>query len=168
MQTTTTYLIHLESPVGNDRHQASHYLGSACDVSARVARHRSGKGARLLAAAVERGIGFAVVRLWDGGRGLERQLKQRGHAAELCPVCSGDAAYRRAAAATLPLAETDDLPAAPAGVRGDWYEVATQQRWRAAASLPASAASIATATPSDVIQERLASLAGRWATYSMA
>jgi hypothetical protein len=45
-------------------------------------------GARILAAAVDRGIGFDVVRTWEGGRELERRLKDLHNAPKLCPRCS--------------------------------------------------------------------------------
>jgi hypothetical protein len=37
-----------------------------------------------------------VARTWQGDRKFERQLKNRKHTPRLCPVCAGDAAYRRA------------------------------------------------------------------------
>jgi hypothetical protein len=42
----------------------------------------------MLAAAVERGIGFTVVRTWQGGRDVERQLKRQRNAPRMCPRCS--------------------------------------------------------------------------------
>lgn len=44
--------------------------------------------ARFLQVAVERGIGFHLVRAWRGTRADERRLKRNGHAADMCPVCS--------------------------------------------------------------------------------
>jgi predicted GIY-YIG superfamily endonuclease len=61
-----------------------HYLGKSKDVAKRLETHRAGKGARMLAAAVERGISFDVVRTWDGD--VERQLKALHNAPRLCPV----------------------------------------------------------------------------------
>jgi predicted GIY-YIG superfamily endonuclease len=87
------YLLHLDIPIAH----AKHYLGSAEDLDARLARHRSGNGARLLEVAHERGIGFSLVRTWEGGRELERRLKRRKNAPRLCPICAGEAAWRRAA-----------------------------------------------------------------------
>lgn len=58
------------------------------DLRQRDSLHRSGRGARILAACVERGIGFKVVRVWAGGRKLERKLKNRHNHASLCPVCN--------------------------------------------------------------------------------
>lgn len=88
------YLIHLEQPLGdveNPRGQARHYLGLAHDLDARLAAHRGGRGARLLAAANARGIAWTVVRTWPGGdRELERALKRRHQHRRLCPVCRGE------------------------------------------------------------------------------
>jgi predicted GIY-YIG superfamily endonuclease len=81
------YLLHLSKPV-NAARPARHYLGSADDLPARLAQHASGRGARMLAAAAARGIGWEVARTWDGGRPLERRLKNRKNAPrELCPLC---------------------------------------------------------------------------------
>lgn len=133
------YLIHLHSPLGNERKLSSHYLGFAHDVVARLTAHRAGRGARMLAVATERGITFDVVRLWPGDRTIERQLKNYGHSPELCPVCAGPAAFRRGRVVSplqleLPL---EELPEAPAGLRADWLEYAIQREWRAARPAPA-------------------------------
>lgn len=79
------YLLHFESPI-SDKHTTQHYLGYAHDLDARIELHRLGRGARLTEVAKERGIKFEVVRLWDGGRKLERRLKDI-HGARLCPIC---------------------------------------------------------------------------------
>ncbi len=88
------YWIHLEQPLGNlenPRGQAQHYLGDSQDLDARLAAHRGGHGARLLAAANAQGIAWRVVRTWPGGdRGLERALKRRHRHRGLCPVCRGE------------------------------------------------------------------------------
>jgi predicted GIY-YIG superfamily endonuclease len=96
----TVYLLHLHGELGNARHRASHYLGWARDVRARLRHHQSGdraRGAAFTAAAVERGIAFEVARTWPGGRALERRLKRRKAARALCPLCSGAAAAGRGA-----------------------------------------------------------------------
>jgi predicted GIY-YIG superfamily endonuclease len=77
------YLLHLDRPLGH----ASHYLGYAADVGKRLDEHRSGRGARMLAAAAERGIGFELVRVWPGGREEERSLKRQKNAPRYCYVC---------------------------------------------------------------------------------
>lgn len=90
------YLWHLETPLGNERHRAQHYLGYAEDLARRLVEHRAGQGASFTAAAVARGIRLYVVRLWiPGDRALESRLKRRrssgnGSAprlAEWCPIC---------------------------------------------------------------------------------
>lgn len=80
------YLLHFEKPISPD-HTAQHYIGYCEDLPRRIAQHRAGCGARLTEVAKERGIGFAVVRVWpDGDRKLERRLKNR-HGSRLCPIC---------------------------------------------------------------------------------
>lgn len=91
--TETTYLIHFEAKYEH----VQHYIGSAVDVEAREQEHRSNRGARLLEVINQVGIAWSVVRTWKGGRRFERQLKNRKNASVICPVCSGKAAYKRAA-----------------------------------------------------------------------
>jgi predicted GIY-YIG superfamily endonuclease len=57
------------------------------DLPARLARHRAGDGARLLAVIKTAGIGWTLARTWPGTRALERRLKRRGGHARLCPIC---------------------------------------------------------------------------------
>lgn len=89
----TVYLIHFERPLGdlnNPRGQAQHYLGHTDDVEARLARHRSGNGAAIMAAVAREGIDWTVVRIsQDGDRDLERRLKARKNHPRLCPICAG-------------------------------------------------------------------------------
>lgn len=47
------YLLHLDTPLSH----AKHYMGSCDDLDARLERHRTGSGARMLAVCIERGIG---------------------------------------------------------------------------------------------------------------
>lgn len=83
------YLIHFHEPIAPGRHTCQHYLGSAKHLRDRIAEHRAGRGARLTQVAIERGIAFTVVRTWEGGRHLERQLKNRKNGFRLCPICQG-------------------------------------------------------------------------------
>lgn len=87
---STIYLLHLDTPL---RH-AKHYVGLADDLPARLERHASGSGARMLAVCVERGITWRLVRTWTGDRRLERQLKNRKNTPTLCPVCNAKALNR--------------------------------------------------------------------------
>ena len=86
----TVYLVHLDQKLGseNPKGSAGHYLGQTQDLAKRLETHRAGLGARILAAAVDRGIGFEVVRTWPGGREEERALKGLHNAPKLCPRCS--------------------------------------------------------------------------------
>jgi len=84
----TTSLLHLERPL-SPAHTAQHYLGwppGALD--ARLAEHAAGRGARFTQAAVERRIGWELVRTWDGGTRVdERRHKTGAHGCRLCPRC---------------------------------------------------------------------------------
>lgn len=97
------YQYHLDEPL-NDRKPSRHYTGF-CEFGRLAERdriHRRGVrsahdqngetvytgAARFLQVAVERGIGFQLVRVWRGSRDDERRLKRCGHAADMCPVCS--------------------------------------------------------------------------------
>lgn len=78
------YLLHLDTPLprGVSRRgtplRAGHYLGYAEDLEARLERHANGTGARMLAVARERGIGWQVARVWpDKGRDFD-WIKKRG------------------------------------------------------------------------------------------
>jgi predicted GIY-YIG superfamily endonuclease len=84
------YLIHLDRKLGSDHPKggAGHYLGTTINLDRRLAQHRDGTGARILAAATARGITFDVVRTWNSGRGVERQMKRQHNAPKLCPRCS--------------------------------------------------------------------------------
>ena len=58
----TAYLLHFDRALGNSHNprgmaRQQHYIGWADDVDARLADHRAGRGARLLAACVHEGIG---------------------------------------------------------------------------------------------------------------
>jgi predicted GIY-YIG superfamily endonuclease len=86
------YLIHFNEAFKHARH----YLGYAEDLDARLERHRSGDGARLLAVLKSAGIAWRCVRTWQGDRKLERQLKNRHNAPKLCAICSGEQALKRA------------------------------------------------------------------------
>jgi hypothetical protein len=76
-------------------HHARHYTGSTDDLDARIADHRAGRGAKLMAAIVGAGIGFDVVCTLPGGRVEERRIKKRKNAALLCPRCRARTLQRR-------------------------------------------------------------------------
>lgn len=81
------YLIHFDRPYKHARH----YIGYSRDTVLREGRHRTGNGARLMRVVTEAGIGWRVVRVWQGDRTFERSLKKRRNSKSLCPVCRGEA-----------------------------------------------------------------------------
>ncbi|WP_188188904.1 endonuclease [Nonomuraea sp. SYSU D8015] len=84
MSTGTVYLLHFDRPFKH----AKHYTGwTSGDLDGRLAEHRAGRGARLLAVIKAAGIGFTVARIWAGDRRLERSLKRQGGASRRCPSC---------------------------------------------------------------------------------
>jgi predicted GIY-YIG superfamily endonuclease len=82
--TEVVYLLHLDTPYKHARH----YTGSTGNLTARLADHAAGRGARLLAVVQAAGIGWQVARTWPGGRDAERAIKRRHNAPRLCPLCS--------------------------------------------------------------------------------
>lgn len=83
-RTGTVYLLHFDRPYGH----AAHYTGWADNLAARLARHRTGHGARLLAVIRAAGIGWTLARTWpDTTRADERALKRQGGASRRCPLC---------------------------------------------------------------------------------
>jgi hypothetical protein len=84
----TTYLLHFEAPI-SPAHTCQHYLGwTPGPVAVRLAEHAAGRGARLTQVALERGIGWRLVRTWAGEtRQDERRRKKGAHGARLCPEC---------------------------------------------------------------------------------
>jgi hypothetical protein len=88
------YLLHFSLPYWH----AQHYIGfCGYGLTSRLRYHESGRGSRLMKAVYASGRTVVVARRWRGaGRTFERQLKNRGGATELCPICSGRQVYRRA------------------------------------------------------------------------
>ena len=90
--TNTVYLIHFDRPyiakTGQMKKQAQHYLGWTPNLPARMKAHAAGQGARLMEVITEDGIGWRVVRTWNGDRKLERKLKSRHKPADFCPCCN--------------------------------------------------------------------------------
>lgn len=101
----SVYLLHFDPAYQHARH----YVGYAADVEPRVNAHIHGRGARLTQVAHDAGCALILARVWpDGDRALERQLKRRKNAPQLCPICSGKVSLQ------MPL-----LPTVPAFVPGD-------------------------------------------------
>jgi predicted GIY-YIG superfamily endonuclease len=83
------YLLHFLKPIAPGKHTTQHYVGCSDNLAQRIEQHRNGTGARLCAVAKERGIGFVVARVWEGGKAEERRIKGWKNAPRLCPICSG-------------------------------------------------------------------------------
>jgi predicted GIY-YIG superfamily endonuclease len=108
-RTWQVYLAHFEPRLAH----AGHYLGTSSDVRRREVAHLAGRGARIIAAAIEAGCEVTIVRTWPGGRELEASMKKRGNSvpgksttsthgrgaqsgsARLCPLCTTPAVARR-------------------------------------------------------------------------
>ena len=92
------YLLHFDKPyIGQRRNESAqrvqavqHYIGTTCSLNKRMAEHRAGRGARLMQVITEAGINFEIARTWSGGRHVERYLKNRKHAARICPICQAE------------------------------------------------------------------------------
>ena len=102
----TVYLLHFDRPFKH----AKHYLGWTANLADRIARHRGekerdGRGSRLVEVAREAGIGFLIMRTWEGDRYLERRMKGRG-LGELCPKCCASASKRGTLRGVLGAEET--------------------------------------------------------------
>jgi hypothetical protein len=73
---------------------AGHYTGWAKDrgahLTARLAQHEAGHGARLTQVQREAGGTWRLASVEPGGRSRERQLKQHG-AGRRCPICKAEA-----------------------------------------------------------------------------
>lgn len=73
------YILEFSQPLGSARHQAKYYIGSCRDdlLEDRLNLHRTGQGACITRAAVERGFRLELVATLPGGRKEERKLKQQ-------------------------------------------------------------------------------------------
>jgi predicted GIY-YIG superfamily endonuclease len=81
----TVYLLHFERPFNGPMR---HYLGWTTDLDKRLEDHRRGHGSVTTRRAFEQGIGFELVRTWQGPPSLERKLKAQGAQTNACPRCS--------------------------------------------------------------------------------
>lgn len=87
--TDWVYTLHLHAPLGRGgRNGAMHYTGwaAAGRLLARLAEHRAGRGAAMMAFCASAGIGWHVGHLAHGTRTDERRLKRHG-AARRCWTC---------------------------------------------------------------------------------
>lgn len=79
------YVIHFDQPLAH----ANHYIGYCEDgrLDERIARHRAGNGAKILAALNRLDITYRIVHTLPGTRDDERRIKNRKNAKRLCPIC---------------------------------------------------------------------------------
>lgn len=82
----TIYMIHFARPYKHARH----YVGWSPDLEGRLAAHKDGRGARLMAVVVAAGIEWELARTRQGTRDIERKIKRDGGASRYCPVCRAD------------------------------------------------------------------------------
>lgn len=82
------YLIHFDQPFKHACHYIRFSESPAC-FERRIEHHRSGRGAAIMKAVTNAGIGWSVSRIWeDGDRTFERKLKNRKNSKQLCPHCN--------------------------------------------------------------------------------
>lgn len=132
------YLFHFHSPLGNldnPRAQASHYCGFSDDLAARLATQLAGDGAKIVAAAVARGISFDIYH-WPACLAVEKLMKKTKKLSLYCPTCCA-AAHRKVKPLPTPaiqLALPIDLDPLPeiAPLPMDYLEIRILQDWRAA------------------------------------
>jgi hypothetical protein len=130
------YLFHFHQPFGNPanrRAQASYYCGFAEDLEARIAKQLAGRGAKIVAAALSRGIGYDLYH-WPACLLVEKLIKARKETAVFCPTCARAAGRKPRPLPTpaIQLAfDLEELPDVPVGKMG-WVEMQIEQRWRQA------------------------------------
>jgi predicted GIY-YIG superfamily endonuclease len=83
------YILHFDVPY----YHARHYVGFCADNSLerRLEQHRSGNGARLMAAIELAGIEWTVALTHPGDRKFERRLKRAKNTRRFCPLCRDQA-----------------------------------------------------------------------------
>lgn len=82
------YLLHFDRAYKHARHYIGFVDGGQRKLKARLERHASGHGARLLAVVTQAGIGWTVARTWPlASRRQERSLKRGRGGPRLCPIC---------------------------------------------------------------------------------
>ena len=82
----TVYVLKFSEPLGNTANPhgyAKHYTGYSPNVHSRIEAHRHGCGASITQAAYRNGIRIEVVALFEGGRDLERKIKNRKNIGKL-------------------------------------------------------------------------------------
>jgi hypothetical protein len=134
----TVYLFHFNAPMGNlanPRAQAQHYLGFTDDLDTRIAKHLAGRGAKIVAAALAKGLIFELYH-WPACLATEKLVKKTKKTSLYCPACAA-ASGRKPKALPIPPATVQlalDLVDEPLPQielsRGDWLEIKISQEWR--------------------------------------
>src|SRR5258706_1605825 len=77
---------------------AHHYIGYSANVAERISQNmsKSSKASPLIIAAINAGSIVTQTAEWEGDRTVERKLKRRGSAKQLCPVCRVEYLKRKA------------------------------------------------------------------------
>ena len=131
------YIFHLGSPLGNltnARAQATHYVGFAEDINARLAKHFAGKGSPLIASAIARQIPLTVYH-WPAPLATEKLVKAYKKTSVFCPACAA-AAGRTSHPLPMPaplqlMLDLDDpMPDVLDQGRMGWLEVQISSAWR--------------------------------------
>ena len=84
--TGVIYLLHFTRAYKHARHYIG-WAASSRSLKTRLARHRQGQGARLIAVIIAAGIDFQLARTTVGTRADERAIKHAGGATRYCPLC---------------------------------------------------------------------------------
>jgi hypothetical protein len=79
------YIIHFDKPY----YHARHYVGYCAEgkLEERLARHRQGRGSRLMLAVESAGLTWRVVVTRHGDRCVERSIKKAKNTPRFCPEC---------------------------------------------------------------------------------
>jgi hypothetical protein len=126
------YLFHFNAPLGNlsnPRAQARHYLGFTDDLDSRIKKQLAGKGAKLVAAAIARGLIFELYH-WPAPLATEKLIKARKQTSVYCPACCASAGRKVRPLPMPPLAtqlafDLEELPEIEIGKLG-WAEIQAQ------------------------------------------
>lgn len=91
------YLLHFDAPLGNEKHQALHYVGFSQNgrtLKARIEHHQNGSARCSITNALkEKGIGFQLATTFKKvERAFERKLKNTKKVARYCPICHPEGA----------------------------------------------------------------------------
>ena len=120
------YLFHFDRPLGNlanPRAMASHYIGFTEDLEARLVKQLAGRGAKIVAAALARGIGYDLYH-WPACLAVEKLIKRTKKTALYCPTCAR-LAGRTPRPLPIPAIQLElpfDLPPPPL-LRPGWAEI---------------------------------------------